>query len=330
MPLLYWSTDGNRPNQFRHRWVNMTTTLLFALFLPAQLVIFVLDGWELRRQGRRAASPRGQRERGPLLLLGVTTVGFFLIQVTGSWLMPRPLDILDAVRAEALTWASVEPGPVGHVATLSPLAACGLGVLLFYVAGLWDYAIHRLLSHSRWFWFTHEYHHLPNQVNVWMPGILVRPFAFLPATLSTVATAATMYGLLLACRLPCWDLRPFLPVLLAVTTLLTASHSVFLRRFNWVHRLLSCLWLTTPQEHLLHHAQDSQVNYGNFTTLWDRVFGTYRSPRGVDLDQVPLGLSYDRDFLGTITLGWCSLSADQRRRYHVARFCNVREAAQAP
>ena len=49
---------------------------------------------------------------------------------------------------------------------------------MFYVAGLWDYLVHRWFSHSRWFWFTHEYHHLPRQVTILMPGILVRPFGY--------------------------------------------------------------------------------------------------------------------------------------------------------
>ena len=200
-----------------------------------------------------------------------------------------------------------------------------LGVTLFYVAGLWDYFVHRYFSHSRWFWITHEYHHLPRQVTILMPGILVRPFGFIPVTLSTVATAATIYAILCLFGLPLWDLRPLLPALLVIGLVLTASHSAFLRRWPSVHAVMRWALLTTPQEHLLHHGVESHFNYGNFTTLWDRLFGSYLDPRSVDLSEIRLGLPYDQDFLGTLTLGRLRLSAAQRQRYQIARYCNLED-----
>ncbi len=299
-------------------------TEVVILFAVAQLAILALDAWEIRRS-RRAGGKPAPLGRGPVLLLSATTLVFLAVQLLGSWLLPQPLEILDQVRVRAWAWASTDRSDALATGPIPLSERVLLGMVLFYVAGFWDYIVHRAFSHSRWFWCTHEYHHLPSQVNVWMPGILVRPFAFLPATLSTIAVAVTIYGLLLMGRLPLWDLQQLLPVLLAITVVLTASHSAFLRRHFVVHRLLSALGVTSPHEHLLHHARDSRVNYGNFTTLWDRLFRTYRSPRNVKLEEIPLGLSYDRDFLGTITFGLLSLSAALRRQCEVARFCNVRE-----
>jgi len=70
-----------------------------------------------------------------------------------------------------------------------------------------------------------------------------------------------------------------------------------------VHRLLRPLGITTPQEHWLHHARDLQGNFGNFTTLWDRLFGTYLDPLDPANGGRRAGLAYDQDFLGVLTLG---------------------------
>jgi sterol desaturase/sphingolipid hydroxylase (fatty acid hydroxylase superfamily) len=81
--------------------------------------------------------------------------------------------------------------------------------------------------------------------------------------------------------------------------------------------------LTTPQEHLLHHTVDLQGNYGNFTVLWDRVFGTYLDPIRAEHRDRQLGLPYDQDFLGTLTVGRVKLPASLRKRFEVDRFCNL-------
>jgi hypothetical protein len=83
------------------------------------------------------------------------------------------------------------------------------------------------------------------------------------------------------------------------------------------------LALTTPQEHLLHHTVDLQGNYGNFTVLWDRVFGTYLDPTKSEHQNHALGLPYDQDFVGTLTAGRVKLPAIVRRRFQLERFCNL-------
>jgi hypothetical protein len=89
------------------------------------------------------------------------------------------------------------------------------------------------------------------------------------------------------------------------------------------------LALTTPQEHLLHHTVDLQGNYGNFTVVWDRLFGTYLDPMRSEYQDRPLGLAYDQDFVGTLTAGRLKLPGSLRARFEVDRFCNLDERGTA-
>ncbi len=298
--------------------------VMLIAFLLLQLLLVVGDLWDLRRPRRTAVDQEPLRRPTLLFLLAVTGL-FFSVQFAGNWLAPQPLEILESVRETTSAWNGDHVGQ-----PISGWRAVLLGITLFYVAGLWDYLVHRFFSHHRWFWITHEYHHLPRQVMVLMPGILVRPFGFVAVALSTWATAATVYALLLSSDQPLWDLRPLLPALLVISLVLTASHSSFLRRWTRVHRVMRYGLLTTPQEHLLHHAVASHGNYGNFTTAWDRLFGTYLDPAGIDLDEVRLGLAYDQDFLGTLTMGKLRLSPAVRQKYQVARYCNLDNTPQTP
>ena len=300
---------------------------MIVVFVSAQTLLAVLELWDLfqRERLRRANSGTESRRRPAIgrrtfLFLFVVTGVFFLIQVTGSWLSPGALDIFDWVRQRLGDDPSHK-----HVALLSGPGGVVAGLLLFYIAGFWDYVVHRYFSHSRWFWATHEYHHLPRRVSIVMPGILTRPFAFVPMILSTFATAATVYVPCVALEEPLWDIRPLLPCLLFIVFVLTASHSSFLRRFHGVHQWVRWTTITTPHEHLLHHAVELQGNFGNFTTLWDRVFGTYIDPVDFELEHVKLGLGYDQDFLGTITFGKLKLPRSVRDRYQVGKFCNIDE-----
>jgi sterol desaturase/sphingolipid hydroxylase (fatty acid hydroxylase superfamily) len=293
------------------------TVIILALAVQIALVVF--DLWNERSvQARDRDEPRGLV--GPAVLIGVTLV-YLSIQILGGWLVPTGPRFFASSREQWEQWT----GLPGHSQELSLVASLLLGVAVFYIAGFWDFWVHRAFSHSRCFWFTHEYHHLPNRVTVFMPGIFARPFAFVPAFLSSVAVAATCYPWLTALGFSWSTLEHMLPVFLLIVTVLTASHSSFLRRWPVVHRVLRFAFITTPQEHLLHHAIGGDCNYGNFTTLWDRVFGTYRDPCDPAYTTVRVGLSYDQDFLGTLTAGRVKIPEHLRKRLQVARYCNVVE-----
>ena len=207
---------------------------MLILFVLVEAMILVLDLLDFRVTRRRAQ----RSSTAAVGFLFVVMVVFLLIQISGSSLIPNASQILESLRklVGAITplldcvWASLWRAE-GN--------ACGFSV--FYTAGFWDYLVHRTFSHSRWFWFTHEYHHLPRQVSVVMPGILVRPFAFIPVFLTTLATGVTVFDVLGMRPTDWWDVKPVIPVLLLIVVIQTASHSRFLRRRWCVHR-----WLQLP------------------------------------------------------------------------------------
>lgn len=75
--------------------------------------------------------------------------------------------------------------------------------------------------------------------------------------------------------------------------------------------------------HVLHHTVASKGNYGNSTTSWDRLFGTYLAPFLPQHQGHGLGLPYDQDSLGTLTFRRWKLPERWRRRLQVARYCNL-------
>jgi sterol desaturase/sphingolipid hydroxylase (fatty acid hydroxylase superfamily) len=253
-----------------------------------------------------------------VLFLFVTVMVYGALQFGGLALAPSAQELLVASQGlvrEHLA-ASTERG------SMTAPGLVVLGIVSFYFVGLCDYLFHRYASHSRLLWFTHENHHLPTDVSTFMPGMCVRPFAVvvvIPTTAVAIITVQTAVGIL---GYAASDLMPLLyGVVLAQTSILGISHSCFLRRQWWLHRWLKPLGITTPQEHWLHHTSDLECNYGNFITLWDRVFKTYVDPVTVTTAQHRAGLDYDQDFLGAITAGKLKLPDRLRRYFGVERYC---------
>lgn len=296
----------------------MSDRSFLTLFLAIPVLFVVLDGLELSRaRARREHADRVGWEA--LLFFALVLVVYGAIQFGAAALAPSTERIMSAVR-DAASARLGRPLPAGAIQGV-PLAL--LTLTLFYVSGLWDYLLHRFFSHSRRFFFTHEYHHLPNDVNLLMPGLAVRPFSIVTSFPATIATVVSAYAILLLLGLPLWNLEPLKGLLLIQAFLLTASHSRFLRNAWWLHHGMKWLALTTPQDHLLHHTVEMQGNYGNFTVLWDRLFGTYLDPTRTENRNPAIGLGYDQDFLGAITAGKLKLPSDVRRRFEVGRFCNL-------
>ena len=295
----------------------MSGPVFLIVFLAIPLGFTILDLAERRRRCRRLGD-----ERPPLqtfLFLLVVLLVYAALQYGGFLLIPKVESLVADVGKFFSRW-------LGRPLTGEPmdgLSSAALVVLLFYVGGLWDYLMHRFVSHSSWLWFTHEYHHLPSQICVFMPGILARPFAVVSTLPVIVATLLTTYVLLAFLGLPAWDVAAFQTLLIVQVFVLTGSHSAAVRHWWWVHRLLKWLAVTTPQEHALHHTVDLAGNYGNFTTLWDRLFGTYLDPERAENQGRPFGLPYDQDFLGAITLGAVKIPQRLRHRFQVGRYCNL-------
>ena len=294
----------------------MTVAAFVGVTVGIQLFFLVLDLAD-RHATRRTRYDGEPLRRSSFIFLLVIIGAFFAIQVAGFALFPRVDGLVGWVRDH------VAPG----LTTVAPPRGwrfVPVEVALFFVAGLVDYAWHRWFSHHRWFWFTHESHHLPTQVFVGMPGLGVRPFAVLTVVPLIAFTAAITYAALRVAGRPMWDWTVFQFPLLLSSTLLVTSHSSFMRRGWLAHRVFRWFALTTPQEHVLHHTTDLQGNYGNFTTIWDRLFGTYLDPRLPQHQNKRYGLAYDQDFLGAITASAVKLPSSWRQRFQLDRYLNLR------
>jgi sterol desaturase/sphingolipid hydroxylase (fatty acid hydroxylase superfamily) len=286
------------------------------LFVYVQAGFVVLDLYEHWRSVRKAGALRAIRANAPLILaVGAACAGYSAIQLALASALPN----LGKLTGFALRLTSSAPA-AADARWIIPVFTTA-----FAVGTLFDYLVHRFLLHGP-LWRLHENHHLPSVVSNVMPGIAARPFVIVPNFLINAGSCATIFGVveLLGRRQLIATFIYLLPALLLTFSFVAcASHSNFLRRFDWVERVFRSALLIGPREHLLHHAATIQGNYGNFTTLWDRVFGTYVAPP--QAGEIPLGLEYDQDFLGAITAGRLKLPRSVRCRYHVGRVCHLDE-----
>ena len=292
--------------------------LFLLLFGVTQTVFVLLDFYELWRQDGCPSLLRAfQSEWRTFLSLAVIWLIYFSLQLGLSAMLPPVEGVLAGVKQ--MFGLSSQRTPIfAHRTALS----IAIGVITFFVAGFWDYLTHRFLLHSRLAWYLHESHHLPTKVFNGMPGISARPFVVFTAFLVNVFSIATMFFLFwIIGRLDLAHLffETLPPIVFVFAFIGSSSHSCFLRRYAFFDRWPRYLWIITPQEHVLHHAANHKGNFGNFTPLWDRVFGTYLDPAKVG--ETKLGLNYDQDFLGAITAGKWKLSAGLRKKLGLERFC---------
>lgn len=299
----------------------MNEAFLLAAIGTIQLTFASLDLVErVRSKGARQDHERVRP--GTVAFLVSVTLAFVVIQGALMLLAPSAETLIDGVRG----LLGVTAGPP---VAMSAADFAGITVVAFYGGGLADYLVHRFFNHSRPFWFTHEYHHLPKEVFVALPGLAVRPFSVFTVVPTAAVTVLLAQGTAAVLGAPLGDLRPLEWVAVLNAFVLTTSHSSFLRAWMVTRPgrvavgAMRALGLTTPQEHLVHHAVDRVGNYGNMTTIWDRLFGTWTNPDLAENQDRPLGLDYDQDFLGTLTFGRWKFSPRIRERFQLHRYCRL-------
>ena len=302
-----------RPSGYHGRVTNVR--LFVTLLFTVQAVFLLADGWTTWVESRR---PRREATRLAAFVFATAAL-YFVVQLTLSTLvpdLPRLLSLLAGVAG------IVGPANAGHYIPPGPAAVALLVVLAFLVVTLVDYLVHRFILH-RWLFVVHENHHLPTTVSNLMPGIVARPFVAIPNVLINAGSVILLLGLVRASGRPhlveTFDTL-ILPLALVFTTILCASHSSFLRRYDVAERVCRAVGIVTPREHLVHHAAEIEGNYGNFTMIWDRLFGTYVPP---PLVAPALGLRYDQDFLGSLTGGLMKLPRAMRDYFAVGAVCRI-------
>lgn len=147
------------------------------------------------------------------------------------------------------------------------------------------YAQHRMMHRFHWLWRLHRVHHTDTVFDVSL-GIRFHPIEIVLSTLYKFAIIA-MIGIA--------------PVAAVV------YESILLGFALWTHANLALpmrvdallRWLiVTPDMHRVHHSvlrYETDSNYGNILSLWDRCFNsyTYRSKEPQEL--MPIGLDYLRN-----------------------------------
>ena len=283
------------------------------LFVDVQIGFILLDSYEHWRLAReRGIQGVVGRYRALIIAIAAVCLAYFAIQIGLASLLPTVQRIADFVIRAANA----------NMKMVDIRWAIPVFMSVFLVGSFFDYLVHRFLLHGL-LWRLHENHHVPSVVSNVMPGIAARPYVVVPNFLINAGSCAAVFALIRILAHP--DLiATFIYVvpalLLAFAFVASASHSICLRRYGWTERVFHALLLITPREHLVHHAAHLEGNYGNFTAIWDRLFGTYIPPQR---ERFELGLAYDQDFLGAITASLLKLSPTARSRCEIAHVCNL-------
>lgn len=143
------------------------------------------------------------------------------------------------------------------------------------------YWFHRAAHRWPAFWDVHSYHHSADEMTI-ISGSREHPLFFplvafwllLPtALLARQPEVGGLFGFVFATRLHG-----------------LLIHSNLQSDWGWFGRWV----LVSPAMHRMHHGQADafhNANYGSLLTLWDRLFGTWKDPSGVDIAAIKVGLA---------------------------------------
>ena len=173
-------------------------------------------------------------------------------------------------------WA-LAAGIPGEASWSRSIAAHGFGlwlplsaqlVLAVLVLDLSEYFRHRLFHRVRNLWLVHVVHHSDHTVDV-TTGLRFHP-------LETIFVYALRIALLAVFGLPIWALAVRALFQVPVSALQHAAIQIP-ARFEWIAGWL----IVTPAMHRVHHSMlkgETDSNYGELFSFWDRLFGTYHPP----------------------------------------------------
>ncbi|MBL4784965.1 MAG: sterol desaturase family protein [Cohaesibacteraceae bacterium] len=159
-----------------------------------------------------------------------------------------------------------------------------------------DFAIwfQHLMSHKiPWFWRLHRVHHADLDVDVttglrFHPGEILLSYGYKIAVIMVLGA-------------------PVLAVLIYEIILNGASlfNHANVKLPGWLDRFLR-IFIVTPDMHRIHHTivpRETDSNYGNSLSIWDRIFGTYtETPQNGQLG-LTIGLK-EYQHAGPSRLGW--------------------------
>jgi sterol desaturase/sphingolipid hydroxylase (fatty acid hydroxylase superfamily) len=190
--------------------------------------------------------------------------------------------LLPLTSVAAAQWAASEKFGLLNASHAGALAATGATLLAWSLANYW---LHRAFHLWPWLWRLHRIHHSDTAVDL--------STAFRNHPGDVLATALARAGLAAALGLS-------VPALIAyeaaafVAAMWSHANLRLPARADRILRLL----LVTPAMHHVHHSAvrcETDSNYGELLSVWDRLFGTYRASDSSSLATARFGLGESAD-----------------------------------
>ncbi len=170
----------------------------------------------------------------------------FVLQLVSSWLVKQGYLVTD-------------PTPAAWYVIAFEFA------VFFFVFDLYFYLAHRLIHIEPLYRWIHKTHHRSLSTN---------PLTYASMTPLEGIAEGMIIPIFLACFTVHETSTYFIFPFASLMGLYAHCGYEFMPR--WWYRILFTKWFITPMYHDQHH-QFFTWNYGAFTTIWDRLFGTMRS-----------------------------------------------------
>jgi len=177
----------------------------------------------------------------------------------------------------AAYWADKNVFGLFHLLQWNSLLEVFLVLVLMDMAIYWQ---HRFFHILPWLWRIHRVHHTDIGFDTSL-GIRLHPFEI------TLSQAYKLFCILLLGASPIAVL--IYECLLMSFTLLTHGNVRLPTKFDAALRIV----FVTPDYHRVHHSvyrEETESNYGNILSLWDRLFASYRAQPRDGHEAMQIGL----------------------------------------
>lgn len=231
------------------------------------IVLLACVAWQYWRPARMGSAGWRRQARN----LGMVVLGTLLVRAVVPVLAVQWASYCQANAVGLLNWIPV-----------SPLFAILLAVLVLDVAIYWQ---HRLFHLIPLFWRVHRVHHCDVEFDV-TTGVRFHPLELLLSMAIKLAVIAALGAPALAVMI--------FELALSLGSLFSHSNAAFSPTTD---RKIRLFWVT-PSMHRIHHSvcrEETDSNYGFHLSVWDRLFGSYRSAPAGDEHSMPIGLQSWRD-----------------------------------
>jgi sterol desaturase/sphingolipid hydroxylase (fatty acid hydroxylase superfamily) len=238
--------------------------LPFLFFWPVLIAVAAAEMWRPLYVGRNEPKSRIPVNVGfGLINAGIAAVLPLSTVLPAAWAAGRGIGLLQLT------------GPPFVAAAAATVA----------IRSLATYAIHRASHALPLFWRIHRVHHVDTMLDL-STGLRNHPLE-LAIVAPWLAAITIAFGL---------DPRTLLVYEAVALPFALWSHAN-LRLRPGLDRTLRLLLVTPAMHHVHHSARRSETdsNYGDVLSLWDRLFGSYRALEEPALQEIRFGLGDDHD-----------------------------------